>query len=296
MKVAFLCPINRGIDSSGAGAAEGKIAILAEELCKLGVEVTLMAVAGSKAPGRLIPIASRPLEQEPASNAADIVTMALCTAFSHAAGFDIIHNFMGVEALPFAGLTGVPMVSMWIREPDPAHAAIFRKFSKTSQFILEGEAPGDYTVKSAGLDDSDFFARVSVIRHGSAAETAKEYLNAYREILCRMENRRPWGHYENLVEGAGHKIKRITMAPGARLSLQKHQRRAERWTVISGRGVAAVDGKDIPLSPGETVYIPLGAAHRMANPGADPLVFAEVQLGDYFGEDDIIRLQDDYGR
>ncbi|MDH5637874.1 MAG: phosphomannose isomerase type II C-terminal cupin domain, partial [Nitrospinota bacterium] len=73
-------------------------------------------------------------------------------------------------------------------------------------------------------------------------------------------------------------------------------RRAERWVVISGEAVVTLEGEDIRLSAGDTIFIPKGAAHRMNNPGSSPLVFGEVQLGDYFGEDDIIRLQDDYGR
>ena len=107
---------------------------------------------------------------------------------------------------------------------------------------------------------------------------------------------RPWGHYEVLSDEPDHKVKRIVVRPGKRLSLQRHQRRAEHWVVVSGRGVVTRDDDDVELQEGESFDIPRGAAHRMTNPGDAPLVFIEVQRGDYFGEDDIERLEDDFGR
>lgn len=107
---------------------------------------------------------------------------------------------------------------------------------------------------------------------------------------------RPWGRYEVLSDEADHKVKRIVVSPGKRLSLQRHRRRAEHWVVVAGRGVVTRDGDDFELQEGESFDIPRGSAHRMANPGDAPLVFIEVQRGDYFGEDDIERLEDDFGR
>ena len=125
---------------------------------------------------------------------------------------------------------------------------------------------------------------------------ARRYLDVYRKILDDRENYRPWGHYENLLERDDHKVKEIIVKPGQRLSLQQHQRRAEHWTVVSGEALATVGEREIPLKPGQSVEIARGAVHRIMNPGDVPLVFVEVQTGDYFGEDDIIRLEDDYGR
>ena len=125
---------------------------------------------------------------------------------------------------------------------------------------------------------------------------AQEYLGIYQRILEDRENYRPWGHYENLLERNDHKIKELVVIPGERLSLQKHQRRAEHWTVVSGEALVTVGEKEIPLKPGQSVDIPKGAVHRIMNPGEIPLVIVEVQMGDYFGEDDIIRLEDDYDR
>jgi mannose-6-phosphate isomerase len=107
---------------------------------------------------------------------------------------------------------------------------------------------------------------------------------------------RPWGAYWVLEDAPTHKVKRIEVAPGSRLSYQRHEQRAEHWVVISGTAEVTVDGAVHVLEPGGAIDIPRGAAHRMKNPGVEPLVFVEVQLGDYFGEDDIERLEDDFGR
>lgn len=110
------------------------------------------------------------------------------------------------------------------------------------------------------------------------------------------QDRRPWGDFLVLSDAADHKVKRITVLPGKRLSLQRHQRRAEHWFVVQGEGVVTLDEREIPLVKGQAVDIPRLAKHRIANPGQSPLVFIEVQMGDYFGEDDIERFEDDYGR
>jgi len=107
---------------------------------------------------------------------------------------------------------------------------------------------------------------------------------------------RPWGRWEILLEEPNYKVKRITVKSGQRLSYQRHAKRREYWTVVSGRALATLDGAEVALEPGGRIDIPLGAAHRIANTGKDDMVFIEVQLGEYFGEDDITRLEDDYGR
>ena len=107
---------------------------------------------------------------------------------------------------------------------------------------------------------------------------------------------RPWGNYQVLDEGEGYKVKRIVVHPGKRFSLQRHARRAEHWVVVSGRGRVTRDAETIDLGSKESVDIPMGAAHRLENIGDVPLVFIEVQAGSYFGEDDIERLEDDFGR
>jgi mannose-6-phosphate isomerase len=110
------------------------------------------------------------------------------------------------------------------------------------------------------------------------------------------QDTRPWGGYLVLEDAEAHKVKRITVTPGQRLSYQTHARRAEHWFVVAGSGVVTLDGEPVPVGRGVAVDIPLGSAHRIENTGDADLVFIEVQHGDYFGEDDIVRLEDDYGR
>jgi mannose-6-phosphate isomerase len=107
---------------------------------------------------------------------------------------------------------------------------------------------------------------------------------------------RPWGNFTVLDEGVGYKVKRIEVLPGKRLSYQKHARRAEHWFIARGVAKVTLDDREIILNAGEYIDIPVGAAHRIENPGGDMVVFIEVQRGDYLGEDDIVRLQDDFGR
>ena len=111
-----------------------------------------------------------------------------------------------------------------------------------------------------------------------------------------LTDHRPWGHYTILADEPNHKVKRIVVGPGKRFSLQRHQRRAEHWFVVSGEGRVTLDEELITLKPGEAVDIPTGTMHRMENPGEDELSVIEVQTGDYFGEDDIERFEDDFGR
>jgi mannose-6-phosphate isomerase len=110
------------------------------------------------------------------------------------------------------------------------------------------------------------------------------------------QDTRPWGSYLVLDDADDHKVKRITVSPGKRLSYQTHSRRAEHWFIVRGTGSVTLDGQLVPVGAGTAVDIPIGAAHRIENTGADDLVFIEVQHGDYFGEDDIVRLEDDFGR
>ena len=112
----------------------------------------------------------------------------------------------------------------------------------------------------------------------------------------REFDRRPWGSYTVLEEAPTFKVKRIEVLPGKRLSYQKHSQRAEHWFVVQGTAKVTLDDNEITVGTGESIDIPIGAAHRVENPGNDDLIFIEVQRGNYLGEDDIVRLQDDYGR
>ncbi|MEI6453617.1 MAG: phosphomannose isomerase type II C-terminal cupin domain [Actinomycetes bacterium] len=113
----------------------------------------------------------------------------------------------------------------------------------------------------------------------------------------REFDERPWGEYLVLDDAAAdHKVKRITVNPGQRLSYQKHAKRSEHWFVVSGLAGVTRDGVLTEIKAGEAIDIPVGTAHRVENIGTEALVFIEVQHGSYFGEDDIVRLEDDFGR
>ena len=111
-----------------------------------------------------------------------------------------------------------------------------------------------------------------------------------------LYDERPWGSFTVLDEGDEYKVKRIEVLPGKRLSYQRHGRRSEHWYVVRGTAKVTLNDADILVNSGETVDIAVGDAHRVENAADEKLVFIEVQTGDYFGEDDIERLDDDFGR
>ncbi|ACL03190.1 mannose-1-phosphate guanylyltransferase/mannose-6-phosphate isomerase [Desulfatibacillum aliphaticivorans] len=116
------------------------------------------------------------------------------------------------------------------------------------------------------------------------------------EAVSHRKVYRPWGSYESIEVSNRFQVKLITVKPGAKLSLQKHFHRAEHWVVVSGTAIASRDGEEITLHEDQSTYIPLGVVHRLENPGKIPLELIEVQSGAYLGEDDIVRLDDVYGR
>jgi mannose-6-phosphate isomerase len=117
------------------------------------------------------------------------------------------------------------------------------------------------------------------------------------DAMGREYSERPWGNYTVLDDSApNYKVKQIVVTPGKRLSYQTHKFRSEHWFIISGHATVVLDGATIELDPGGSVDIHVGQAHRCENMGTDSVVFVEIQTGTYFGEDDIVRLEDDFGR
>ena len=115
-------------------------------------------------------------------------------------------------------------------------------------------------------------------------------------MISLESEERPWGRFFVLHDEPTYKLKRIEVDPGGRLSYQYHHKRSEAWTIVEGSGVITLDGQDRQCNKGQTVLIPQGVRHRIENKGTQKVVFIEVQTGSYFGEDDIIRLEDKYGR
>ncbi|MEA2777474.1 MAG: mannose-phosphate guanylyltransferase / mannose-6-phosphate isomerase [Acetobacteraceae bacterium] len=116
------------------------------------------------------------------------------------------------------------------------------------------------------------------------------------EAVAHNRTARPWGYYESLIQGDRFQVKRIVVTPGRQLSLQSHFHRAEHWVVVNGTARVTRDNEILIVRENESVYLPLGCVHRLENPGKIPLTLIEVQSGAYLGEDDIVRLQDTYGR
>ena len=117
-----------------------------------------------------------------------------------------------------------------------------------------------------------------------------------RETLEHGSEQRPWGAWYVLDEGPGYKVKRIEVRPGQRLSYQTHEHRAEHWAVVQGTATCTLDGETSRSRPADPSTVAVGTPHRIANLHDEELVVIEVQRGDYTGEDDIVRLDDDYGR
>lgn len=120
--------------------------------------------------------------------------------------------------------------------------------------------------------------------------------NGHRSATQTLSVHRPWGYYQSIHAGDRFQVKRITVNPGAKLSLQKHFHRAEHWVVVNGTAIVTRDDEEILLRENESVFVPLGCMHRLENPGKVPLNLIEVQSGAYLGEDDIVRMQDIYQR
>ncbi len=145
-----------------------------------------------------------------------------------------------------------------------------------------------------------------LVAHKTQAQDVKKVVEAlkqrhidsaqYQSTVLPSSVNRPWGTYTTLKEEGGYKVKRITVRPGESLSLQYHHHRAEHWTVVRGHGLVQIGDEEHPTGPGQHRYIPMGQKHRLTNLGEEELVLIEVQIGDYLGEDDIVRLQDKYGR
>lgn len=140
-----------------------------------------------------------------------------------------------------------------------------------------------------------------LVAHKDQAQDVKAIVQQLKqagrpEATFHREVYRPWGKYDSVDHGERFQVKRITVKPGAKLSVQMHHHRAEHWIVVSGTAKVTIDGQDQYLTENQSVYIPITAVHALENPGKVPLELIEVQSGSYLGEDDIVRFADRYGR
>jgi len=208
-------------------------------------------------------------------------------ALLHPISFDEPFSFSAAEA----NACGTPVIT-FPRGAMPELIAHGR-----NGFLVKDVSEAEAAVDRIGDLSREECRRVAEERF-SVDRMALDYYQLYARIgeQTSREETRPWGHYEVLSDKPDHKVKRIVVLPDRRISLQLHRRRSERWTVISGSPIVTKTPEEVRLNPGDTIEIPLGVRHRLANPGSEPVVFIEVQTGEYFGEDDIERFEDDYGR
>jgi len=142
---------------------------------------------------------------------------------------------------------------------------------------------------------------VALAMHRDMAQDVKKVVDRLKaagrhQAVAHNRTYRPWGFYESLIQGERFQVKRIVVSPGGKLSLQSHYHRAEHWVVVNGTARVTRDAETLILRENESVYLPLGCVHRLENPGLIPLALIEVQSGAYLGEDDIVRIEDTYGR
>ncbi len=213
---------------------------------------------------------------------------------------DLIHNHAGLWPLACLADAKLPIVTSLHAAPGPTERAFVATLTPPPTFVACG-------VTATAMDRSALSPlRVATeLKPGLAVEATVAVLESlYAKTLERWRthlantrfDERPWGRYWVLDDQPTFKVKRITVDPGQRLSYQRHKRRAEHWLFVAGRSKVTLDGVDTELGPGQDVRIPAGTAHRIENLGSEPATFVELQRGDYFGEDDIERLSDDYGR
>ncbi len=200
--------------------------------------------------------------------------------------FDIIHNHAGLMFTSLAGKSSTPVLTTIYDTPGGLELDMLRTYGDRSFYV------------SAVSEECTAGLECMEVIPADSSEQVDRYTNVYNRIreLGKREDHRPWGYYRVLADETDHKVKRIVVYPGKRLSLQRHRQRSEHWEVLYGEALVTIDDREVKLSPGECVRIPRNTAHRIRNTGADNLAFIEVQSGDYFGEDDIERLEDDFGR
>lgn len=146
-------------------------------------------------------------------------------------------------------------------------------------------------------EDAVYVGRLSEAqRVGALVKTLRANAGTAPLTETHRTSYRPWGGYSSILAGDRFQVKRLFVKPGKQLSLQKHHHRSEHWVVVRGTAAVTIDGKVTMLAENESIYLPLGCTHRLANPGKIELELIEVQTGSYLGEDDIVRIEDDFGR
>jgi mannose-6-phosphate isomerase-like protein (cupin superfamily) len=293
MRIAMLSPIAWRTGPGCHGRREKTVSLLTEGLLRRGVEVNLFATLDSETKGKLTAVCPSGYEEGPDIEPKVWEALHVSELFERGEEFDLIHNHMDYLPLTYVRLISTPVVTTLYGILPGATLPIYTKYNGQAFYVATSDAERhpelDYIAAiHHGLDDEGF----------SAEKMVEDYLRVYEKILAQRhrEDHRPWGYYRVLEDEPDHKVKRLVVYPGKRLSLQRHQHRAELWQIVQGRAIITRNDDTLRPETGQAVGIPLRAWHRIENQGNENLVLIEVQTGDYFGEDDIERKEDDFGR
>ncbi len=219
--------------------------------------------------------------------------------------YAVMENARNLSVVPYAGRWSDlgDWAAVW-RETQSGGMALWGPATAIdcTNSLLRSEVDGQ-TIVGIGLDDIIAIAMPDavLISHKSRAQSVKQAVDALKATHAPQaesfpKDHRPWGWFESLVVGDRFQVKRIVVNPGAALSLQSHHHRAEHWIVVQGIAKVTIHETVKLVSENQSIYVPLGAVHRMENPGKLPMVLIEVQTGSYLGEDDIVRYEDVYAR
>jgi len=223
--------------------------------------------------------------EDPASPEADrLIGQAACVLH--------VGNTVGMKQLALldAMARGVPVLAI-----DDSHGDIVVEGITGAQFVHAEAAVAGFE-QVIGLDRKT--CRNRVLQTRALLDMVDPLLHVYERVIVqsRREEHRPWGYYVVLADEPDHKVKRLVVYPGKRLSLQRHRHRSEHWFVLEGEAMVVQDDEEVRMLPGQSIEIPKGCWHRIRNPGMENLAIIEVQTGEYFGEEDIERKEDDFGR
>ncbi|QBR38557.1 mannose-1-phosphate guanylyltransferase/mannose-6-phosphate isomerase (plasmid) [Leisingera sp. NJS201] len=268
---------------------------------------TILAAFRAHAPDLLAPVQAAVDQGQPDLGFLRLDPAAWQGAADISIDYAVMEKAANLSVVPFAGgwsdLGGWDAV--W-RESGPDAAGVVTSGPATAidcaDSLLRSEGEGLELV-GIGLENIIAVAMPDAVLVAAAdrAQDVKQAVAALKEKRAKQAtefpmDHRPWGWFESLAVGDRFQVKRIHVHPGAALSLQSHHHRSEHWIVVEGTAKVTVDGSEQLVTENQSVYIPLGAVHRMENPGKVPMVLIEVQTGSYLGEDDIIRYEDVYAR
>jgi mannose-6-phosphate isomerase-like protein (cupin superfamily) len=285
MRIAMLPPPLESSSPTIAHAGEEMVALLADGMIARGIEVTVFATSPWQAKAQRRAFTPHGSSATDGWEASLWDAVGICELFEHADDFELIHNHFGAVPLTYSLMTTTPVVTTIYGRPSAASLAIYQKYQQRGFYLATSD--GDR------LPELSYEATVP-----QGSTMVEDHLEIYRRVIERekREDHRPWGYYRVLEDAVSHKVKRIVVYAGKRLSLQRHLRRAEHWYILEGAAIVTRDDEQLHLRPGQAVDLPQGCTHRVMNPGTGNMAFIEVQTGDYFGEDDIERIEDDFGR